>query len=118
MLPIKIAQACAAAALDKKAENVLILDVSKLTSFADYFVICSAPSERQAQAIAHHVRSELKENGAPVLGTEGLEEGSWVLVDFGDVIFHSFLDSSRDRYNLEGFWADAKSIDISAQQSA
>lgn len=109
---LNIAQACATAAIDKKAENVLILDVSKLTSFADYFVICSSPSERQSQAIALHVRSKLKEDGATILGTEGLEEGSWVLVDFGDVIFHSFLDTARDHYNLEGFWSDAKSIRI------
>jgi ribosome-associated protein len=109
---LKIAQLCAAEALDKKAENVLILDVSQLTSFTDYFVICSAPSERQASAIARHVHDEAKKAGANILGTEGAEEGAWVLIDLGDVVFHSFLDSTRDHYDLEGFWSDAKSVPL------
>jgi ribosome-associated protein len=107
---LEIAQKCAFWALEKKAEGVLILDVSKLTSFADYFVICSAPSERQVQAIARNVDDEFRALGKKPLGLEGVDEGHWVLADYGDVIFHAFLDSARQYYDLEGFWADAPRI--------
>ncbi len=109
---LETARLCAAVSLDKKAENVLILDVSELTSFTDYFVICSAPSERQVQAIAKQVLTELKGNGRAPIGSEGFEEGSWALVDCGDVVFHCFVDSMRCYYDLEGFWTDAKNMPL------
>ncbi len=108
--PLAIAKLCATAADDKKASDIIILDVSHLTSFADYFVICSAPSERQVQAIVSNVQDTLRESNVRPIGVEGLETSSWVLADFGDVIFHCFTDAARDYYDLEGFWIDAPRI--------
>ena len=107
-----LAQACAFLALDKKAEDVAILRVTDLTSYADFFVVASAPSERQVQAIARNVDDELRRVGKKPVGTEGLEQGHWVLVDFGSVVFHIFLSSARNYYDLEGFWSDAPRLEI------
>ncbi|MCA9508671.1 MAG: ribosome silencing factor [Myxococcales bacterium] len=109
---LAFARKCALAADDKKASDIRIIDVSKLTSFADYFVICSAPSERQVQAIIGNVEDTMRKDGFKPLGVEGLETSSWVLIDFGDVIFHCFTDAAREYYDLEGFWIDAPKIDI------
>ena len=109
---LQLAKLCAALAKDKKADNVVILDVASLTSYADYFVICSAPSERQVSAIAKHSITELKEAGYTTLGVEGMEEGTWVLADFGSVIFHTFVEDAREYYNLENFWREAKRVEI------
>lgn len=110
---VDIAKICARAADDKKANNIVILDVEKLTSFTDIFVICSAPSERQVQAIIRNVDDELRARNIRAQSVEGLETSSWVLLDFGDVIFHCFTDSAREYYDLEGFWIDASRIDAS-----
>lgn len=104
---MQLAKKCASLANDKKAENINVLDVSKLTSFADNFVICSAASARQAQAIARDVMDTMKKEGATVLGIEGMVEGHWILVDLGDVVFHVFTQEARGYYDLDGFWADA-----------
>lgn len=109
---IKIAKVCAEAASDKKANDVLILDVAKLTSFTDIIVICSAPSERQVQAIVRNVEDALLKYKVKPLGVEGLQTSSWVLMDLDDVVFHCFTDSAREYYDLEGFWIDAKKIDF------
>lgn len=106
------ARLCAACALDKKAEDVLILDVSSLTSYADYFVICSALSERQVSAVTSHVQEQMKKSGATTIGFEGVGASEWVLLDFGDVIFHCFTEGAREYYDLEGLWIDAKKIDL------
>lgn len=95
--------------LDKKAENVVILDVRGMTSYADYFVIASAETDRQVSAMAENVQVQLK-TGEEVLrpiGTEGLETGQWVLLDYGEVVAHLFLTDLRAHYDLEGLWADA-----------
>lgn len=105
--PLKIAERCARAADDKKANDIIILDVGKLTSFADHFIICSAPSERQVQAIVKNVQDELSAVNIKALGVEGMESASWVLLDYGDVVFHCFTDAAREYYDLEGFWIDA-----------
>lgn len=109
---VDLARKCAVAADDKKASDVVILDVSQLTSFADYFIVCSAPSERQVQAIVSNVEDAMRESGFKPIGVEGLETCSWVLVDFGDFIFHCFTDAAREYYDLEGFWIDAPKIDF------
>ena len=110
LTPLSIAQKCAAAADDKKASDIVVLDVAKLTSFADYFVICSAPSERQVGAIVHNIEDVMREHGVRPLGVEGMETCSWVLLDFGDVIVHCFTDAAREYYDLEGFWIDAPKV--------
>ena len=107
-----LAQAIALLALDKKAEDVVILKVTDLTSYADCFVLASAPSERQVQAIARHVDDEMRKAGKAPVGTEGLEQGHWVLVDLGAAVLHVFLASARQYYDLEGFWSDAKRVPI------
>ena len=112
MEPLNLARSIVEALEDKKGEDILLLDLKDIAPVGDYFVICSAPSERQVQAIARHVQSELRQAGNTQLGMEGLEEGNWVLADFADVIFHIFLDSARFYYDLEGFWADADRVSI------
>jgi len=101
------AVAIAKAALDKKGEDVLVLDVRGLTSYADYFVVVTADSDRQASAIADHVEQTMKEQGVSKVGVEGYETGRWILVDYGDVVAHVMNRESRGFYDLEGLWADA-----------
>lgn len=103
---------CARAALDKKAENVRILDVSGVSGFTDYFVVCSGMSDRQVQAIADSVTFHLKRDGTPPLSVEGYAEGRWILIDFGDFIVHVFLDALREYYHIEDLWSDADSVQI------
>jgi ribosome-associated protein len=93
---------------EKKALDVVILDVRGMTSYADYFVIASGESDRQVAAMADHVHEVLKkeENSRP-LGQEGTEGGQWVLLDYGEVVVHLFLGETRAFYDLEGLWADA-----------
>ena len=97
-----------AAALDKKATNLDVLAVAELTSIADYFVLCSAGNERQAQAIGDNVLDRLKaEMGVKPLLVEGTTPGRWVLLDFGDFIVHIFTEEVRRFYGLERLWGDA-----------
>ncbi len=95
------------AVLGKKAESVVILGVQELTSLADVFIICSGISNRQVMAIAEHIKTSLKKQQMQALRIEGLKEGHWVLMDYGDVIIHIFYDPVRRFYDLEGLWADA-----------
>jgi ribosome-associated protein len=107
------ALAIAQAGLDKKAEDVTVLDVRGLTSYADYFVVMTADSDRQAGAIADHVEQAMKEKGVAKVGVEGYEGGRWVLVDYGDVVAHVMNRESRGFYDLEGLWADAPRFTVS-----
>lgn len=105
---LAIARAAVSAAADKKAENIVLLDLRGLSSVADYFVVCSGNSERQLRAIADGVDEGLQKamNMQP-RHLEGLSGGGWVLVDYGDVIVHIFSPSLRAYYNLEALWAKA-----------
>ena len=87
-----------------KAENIKVLDLQKVSSIADYFVVCSGSSDRQVRAIAERVIDELKKQGRRPLSVEGREEGRWVLVDYGEVVLHVFDEENRKHYDLEGFW--------------
>lgn len=99
------------AALDKKALDLDVLSVAKVTSIADYFILCSASSERQAQAIAGNVVDELREQlQVRPLIVEGEMPGRWILVDFGDFIFHIFTEEVRRFYGLERLWGDAPNV--------
>ncbi len=98
------------AVLGRKAQQVVILDVQELTSYADAFIICSGKSNRQVTAIAEHVQIELKKQGKQPIHVEGKKEGHWVLMDYGDVIIHIFFESVRRFYDLEGLWIDAGRI--------
>lgn len=98
--------------LERKAENVVALDVRKLTSYTDAFIIASGRSNRQVTAIGQHIRTEMKKMDIQAFSVDGLEEGKWVLLDFGDVIIHIFYDETRRFYDLEGLWADARRVEI------
>jgi ribosome-associated protein len=100
-----------AAALDKKATDLDVLQVGEVTSIADYFVLTSAGNERQAQAIADSVVDRLKSemNVKPLL-VEGTTPGRWILIDFGDFIVHIFTEDMRRFYGLERLWGDAPNV--------
>jgi len=100
------------AAANKKAENIKVLDLRGVSSFTDYFVICSGMSDRQVQAIADSIAIELKEDGFAPISVEGYREGRWIVVDYGDVVIHAFLDALRDYYDIESLWYDAKKVPI------
>ena len=102
-----LAHHIAALLLDKKAADVLILNVREKASYADFFVIASGESERQVSAMAEYLQEKLRERRLHPLGVEGKESGSWVLLDFGEVVAHLFFSETRAFYDLEGLWADA-----------
>jgi ribosome-associated protein len=106
---------CARAAIDKKAENLKVLDLSELSGFTDYFVICSGMSDKQVKAICDSVESAMTAAGFESISIEGLNDGRWVLMDFGDVVVHLFLDALREYYDLETLWADAPKVKIPSQ---
>ncbi|MEQ7215638.1 ribosome silencing factor [Enterococcus asini] len=101
------------AADSKHAEDILALDVREISLLADYFVICSANSERQINAIIDEVLEQEEKNGVEVKRIEGKDGAAWVLIDLGDVIVHVFSNNERAFYNLEKLWADAPLVDIS-----
>ena len=96
----------------KKGYDVKILDLSKVASFADYFVICSADSDTQVRAISDEVERKLREKGVSSWHREGYESLSWVLLDYVDVVVHIFKKDARQFYNLEKLWGDAPVIDV------
>ena len=100
------------AVLGMKAFDVVVLDVRGLASFADTFIICSGRSHRQVSAIAEFVVQDLKAKGVKPLGIEGLREGHWVLMDYGDVLIHVFYEPIRTFYDLESLWSDARRIEV------
>jgi ribosome-associated protein len=100
----KLQQIAVTALEDIKARDIKVLDVRKLTRFYDTLIIASADSNRQAKALAHHVRDRLKEAGASIIGVEGEEAGEWVLVDCGDIVVHVMQPTVRAYYNLEELW--------------
>lgn len=106
---------CAKAALDKKAEHVKVLEISELSAFTDYFVICSGTSDRHVQSIADSITSELKKASYSIVSIEGYGDGRWVLIDAGDVVIHVFLDALRDYYNLENLWSEAPRVKIPSE---
>ena len=100
-------RAAAAAALDRKAQNLRVLELTEVSDFTDYFVICDGANARQVSSIAEAVERRLRAEGARPLHLEGVGRGQWVLLDYGDVIIHVFDSERRDLYRLERLWADA-----------
>jgi len=114
----ELALAIAQAALDKKALDVEIIDVTGKVDYADYVVVMSATSDRQANAIAKNVDGELSRAGTRATSIEGLPQGAWVLMDYGDVIVHIFHQDTRGYYDLEALWSDADRVEIVDQKHA
>lgn len=99
-------------ALEKKAYDLVLMEVRGITSIADYFIICSGRSDRQVQSIAQGIEENLGSVGAHPLSVEGAGRGQWVLMDFSDVIVHIFYQPVREFYDLEGLWGHAPRIEL------
>ena len=108
--PIELARRIVELAEDKKAADIVLLDLTELTTLADYFVICSGGSERQLDAIADGIISTLRDERIKPIGREGVAASHWVLIDFGSVIVHVFTPPERDYYGLEKHWGQAKTV--------
>lgn len=107
---------CARALLDRKAVDLAILEVKTLSSFTDYFLICSGNSDRQVQAIASHIEEKLGQQGIRPLGIEGKREGHWILLDYGDVVIHVFYQPVREFYDLERLWSEAPRVELPSER--
>jgi ribosome-associated protein len=95
------------AALDRKAQDLRVLNLGPVSDFTDYFLICSGTSERQVKAISEAIQESLSAAGAHPLHVEGQRTGNWVLLDYGDLVAHVFQPEPREFYGLEKLWADA-----------
>lgn len=112
-------QIAARAADSKKAAAIRILDLREVTSFADYFIICTGTNQRQNQAIWDEVALQMKKQAGELpASVEGYENGEWILGDFGDVIVHVFSEEKRDYYQLERLWRDATDVPIPPEAAA
>lgn len=103
---------CINAALQRKAKDLVVMKMMALSSFADYFIICSGTSDRQVKAIASWLDESLKKDGMTLLGKEGLQHGQWVLMDYGDIVIHIFYEPVRAFYDIERLWAEAPKMMI------
>ena len=111
-IPIEVTE-IARAADDKKAENIVILDVDKLSSLASWFVFCSGGNPRQNKTIADDIHDRLPKIKRKPLHVEGSSgDSGWILMDYGDIIVHIFLPETREFYDLEGLWGDAKRVNV------
>ena len=103
-----------AAAVDKKALDLTVLDIRKSQAFTDYFIICTGGSTRQVQAIADGIQSALGKRGTKPTLVEGEKRSEWILIDYFDFVFHVFTPATREFYGLERLWGDAERIEVSA----
>lgn len=101
--------------LDRKALDPVALDLRGISSIADFFVILTGTSDRHVQALAENIMEAFKTVGVSLLGSEGLREGKWVLLDYGEVVVHVFLEPVREYYDIERLWVDAPHLDIEPQ---
>jgi ribosome-associated protein len=108
--PLELARRIVELAEDKKAADIVLLDLAGLTTMADYFIICSGGSERQLDAIAGGIIGSLRDEKMKPIGREGTPASHWVLIDFGSVIVHIFTPPERDYYGLEKHWSEARTI--------
>lgn len=103
---------CVRFALDKKAYDLVLLEVGELTSLADYFLICTGRSDTQVQAIAQNIEQCMAKEGRRPIAVEGMSLGQWVVIDYGDVVVHVFYEPQRAFYDLERLWAKAPRVDL------
>ena len=106
------------AAEEKKAVDIKVLDLRPVTSFADYFIICTGNNQRQVQAICDEVERSMRERGDRAISVEGYDNGEWVLMDYGDMLVHIFSPQSRSYYELDRLWRDAIDVQIPAATKA
>jgi ribosome-associated protein len=110
-----LARACAAAALDRKAVDPVVLDLRDISTFTEFFMVCSAESEPQLKAIAESIRDEMRTQfGRKPHAEDGFPASHWIVLDYGDVIVHIFHSEKRAHYGLEDLWSDAKRIPVAA----
>jgi len=110
---VELAQLCVQFAQDKKALDPIILDLRKISGICDYLVICAAQSEPQIKAIVNGVEKALKDDyGRPALAVDGFPTSQWIVVDYGDVMFHVFHEEKRAVYALEDLWSDAPQVPV------
>lgn len=115
--PLELAKVAAYAADDKKATDLVLLDLSSKTDVCDYFLICTGANPRQVDAIVDEVREKVSANcGVSPISCEGREGLSWVLIDYGSVVVHVFKPETRDFYRLEALWGDAPRVDLDLEQ--
>ncbi|MCP3871760.1 MAG: ribosome silencing factor [Desulfobacteraceae bacterium] len=100
-------------AFERKAKSIQAIDVKELTSYTNTLIIIEGNSNRQVTSIAQHLIKSLKNKKIKAIGAEGIKEGEWALLDYGDVIIHIFESQAKSFYDLDGFWADAQPIDLS-----
>ncbi len=110
-LPVEVTRAVRAA-FDKKATNVVVLDLRHTPAFTDFFVLCSGQNARQVKAIADSVEDTLRQAGARPAHVEGYDRADWILMDFFTLIVHVFAPHTRDFYGLERLWGDAERIEM------
>lgn len=108
----EIARLAYAALADKKGEDIRIIDISKVSVLADYFIIASGSNKNQVQAMSDNVQEELFKAGIEVKQIEGYQSGNWILMDYGDIIIHVFSNEDRLFYDLERIWRDGACISI------
>ncbi|WP_018661380.1 ribosome silencing factor [Heyndrickxia acidiproducens] len=102
---------------DKRAEDIVVLNMQGISLIADYFLICNGNSDKQIQTIAREVKEKAEEAGCTVRRMEGFDEGKWILIDLGDIVAHIFNRDERNYYNLERLWGDAPSVNIQSALS-
>ena len=112
---LELAQTAARIADDKLGHDIIIKDLTQLSIICDYFVITSAPTRIQTRDIARAIEEKFKESGVPNPRLQGFREGGWILMDYGIVVVHIFLQSEREFYDLEGLWRDAPLVPLACR---
>ena len=114
-LVASVARRAAQLCLDRKANDVLMLDLTDVSDVTDFFIVASGTSDTHVRAVAEHVVTELKKTGTPVHHVEGLTQGRWVLLDYVDFVVHVFHPTLRSFYQLERLWGDAEIIEVESE---
>lgn len=109
---LDMAKAAVKAAAENRGQDITVLDLTGVTSLFDFFILITGGSRRQLAAIADEIERALKAIGEKKLSVSGLEEGRWVVMDYGSIVIHLFDDETRSFYNLENLWADGKPVDV------
>ncbi|HWR40326.1 MAG TPA: ribosome silencing factor [Patescibacteria group bacterium] len=109
-MELELSRHIAQAASEKKARDIIILDMEGISLVTDYFLICSAPSTTQVKAIADNIEEKLQEQGVQLLHKEGYQAAHWILLDYGHCVVHIFVEEDRRFYNLEQLWGDAPTV--------